>query len=92
MTKTELIAELTAKDFCGKVIGVQEIDLDASDYKRLNNIKVYHVHYMEIVGKCVHSSKIPIYVFDEGVKDKEAAYYGEREPAQQIQVTEEAEV
>jgi hypothetical protein len=91
MTKAELIAELTAKDFCGKVIGVQESDLDASDYKKTNNIKVYHIHYMEIVGKCVRCTKAVMYVFDEGTA-KEAAYYGEREPAQQIKVTAEAEV
>lgn len=91
MTKAQLIAELEGKDFCGKIIGVQEIGLDASDYKKLNNIKLYHVHYMEIVGKCVRSAKIPIYVFDDGDKDKEAAYYGEREPVQQIAVTAEVE-
>jgi hypothetical protein len=83
MTKAELIATLEAQDFCGKVIGVQALDLSPTDYKTTSGIKLYHVHYMEIVLNVARCTKIPMYVFDEGTA-KEAAYYGEREPARQI--------
>lgn len=83
MTKQELMDELTRKAFCGRFLGLTENALAPDDLKRAAQVKWYHAHYMEVVGKAAATRKISIYVFDEG-QPTEAAYYGDAEPAQRV--------
>lgn len=86
MKKTELLQEIEDQTYCGKLLGIEEVSLDENDLKTTNNIKWYQVSFMEVVGKICKTRKISIYVFNEGTT-KEAAYYGDKEPKQSINIT-----
>jgi len=87
MTKTELLHELEKQTYCGKLLGVEEVQLNENDFKKTNNIKWYLVSFMEIVDKVCKVRKISMYVFDAETEN-EAAYYEDKEPEQSIKVKE----
>ena len=91
MDKAAILTDLLSNDFVGELVGELKLAetltaYDAEGKSVPTNIKMYVQRYLEVVGKAARTKEARIYVVDDGVKDKETAYYVDNAPSRSIPI------
>lgn len=91
MNKTEILAELSSRDFVGELVGEPKYletlqGFDATGKLVDTDTRVYVQRYLEVVGLAARPKEVQLFIKGDSAKGTETAYYVNNEPTRSIPV------